>query len=75
MGERLAAHRLKLDDSWGLSTRAGVDLELGNQWLLNASFWRIDIDTEATLNSALGKVSADVDVDPWVYMLSVGYKF
>jgi outer membrane protein len=71
----LAAHRLKLDDSWGLSTRAGVDLELGNQWLLNASFWRIDIDTEATLNSALGKVSADVDVDPWVYMLSVGYKF
>lgn len=71
----LAADRLQLDDSWGLSARAGVDWDLNNQWILNASFWRIDIDTTATLNSALGKVSADVDIDPWVYMLSVGYKF
>lgn len=71
----LAADRLKLDDSWGLSARAGVDWDLNNQWILNASFWRIDIDTQANLNSALGKVSADVDIDPWVYMVSVGYKF
>ncbi len=71
----LAGTGLSLDDSWGLSTRAGVDWELGNDWLLNASLWRIDIDTTATLGSALGRVRADVDLDPWVYMVSVGYKF
>jgi outer membrane protein W len=71
----LAGTGLSLDDSWGLSTRAGVDWELGNDWLVNASLWRIDIDTTATLGSALGRVRADVDLDPWVCMVSVGYKF
>jgi outer membrane protein len=43
--------------------------------MLNASMWKIDIDTDASFNSALGKVTADVDIDPWVYMLSLGYRF
>jgi outer membrane protein W len=43
--------------------------------LINASFWRIDIDTDATFNSALGTVQAKVDIDRFVYMISLGYKF
>jgi outer membrane protein len=58
-----------------LSVRAGVDWELNDTWILNASFWRIDIDTDATFNSALGTVQATVDIDPFVYMMSLGYKF
>jgi outer membrane protein W len=27
------------------------------------------------LQSALGKIKVDVDIDPYVYMLSIGYKF
>lgn len=71
----LAARRLKLDDSFGLAVRAGFDWELNDRWLLNASMWKIGIDTTATLDSALGKIKVDVDVDPYVYMLSLGYKF
>lgn len=71
----LAGSRLKLDDSFGLSLRAGVDWDLNNNWILNASFWRIDIETDASFNSALGKVQAKVALDPYVYMLSAGYKF
>lgn len=71
----LAGRRLKLDDSIGLSMRAGLDWDLNNQWILNASLWRIDIDTKAQLQSALGKVRANVDIDPYVYMVSIGYKF
>jgi len=71
----LAARSLDLDDSIGVSWRAGVDWQFNEQWLLNASFWNIDIDTEASFDSALGKVTADVDIDPWVYMISLGYKF
>ncbi|MNC50290.1 Outer membrane protein W precursor [compost metagenome] len=48
-------------------------------FLVNASVWYIDIDTKATMDgpSALGvgKTKVDVDVDPWVYMVGVGYKF
>ena len=71
---------LDLDNSWGLAAEAGVDVNLGNNWLLNASLWYIDIDTNATYtvrNGALAgaKVKSDVNIDPWIYMASVGYKF
>jgi outer membrane protein len=52
-----------------------VDWALGPNWLLNLSVWKADIDTTASLNTALGKVKVDVEIDPMVYMLAVGYKF
>ena len=71
----LGASSLDLDDSYGLAGRAGIDIDLPGNWLLNASVWTIDIDTDASFSSALGKVKADVEIDPWVYMISIGYKF
>ena len=66
---------LSLDDSWGLALEAGVDYQLSERLLVNASVWHVDIDTEANfrLSGAPGKVK--VDIDPWVYMLALGYKF
>lgn len=71
---------LNLDNSWGMAAEGGVDFNLGKNWLLNASVWYIDIDTNATYtvrNGALAgaRVKSDVSLDPWVYMASVGYKF
>lgn len=71
----LAATSLDIDDSFGLSLRAGFDWQLNDKWLINASVWNIDIDTDASFDSALGRVDASVDIDPWVYMVSLGYKF
>ncbi|PCI77361.1 MAG: outer membrane protein OmpW [SAR86 cluster bacterium] len=71
----LGANSLDLDDSFGLAYRAGIDWYLSDNWMLNASMWKIDIDTDASFNSALGKVTADIDIDPWVYMISLGYRF
>ncbi|OWJ89505.1 outer membrane protein OmpW [Pseudomonas sp. A46] len=67
---------LELDDSWGLAAQVGMDYMLTDSVLLNAAVWYIDIDTTATTDLAgVGKVKVDVDVDPWVYMVGVGYKF
>jgi len=71
----LTASNLDVDNSLGLALQIGADYQLNDKWLLNASIWNIDIDTEASLDSAVGEVTADLDIDPWVYMLSVGYKF
>ena len=71
----LNASNLKLDDSIGLSAQAGIDWRINDQWLLNASVWHMDIDTEASFDSALGTVKVDVDIDPWAYMVSIGYSF
>lgn len=71
----LGANNLQIDDSYGLAAQAGVDYMLSEKWLINASIWHMDIDTEASFDSALGKGKVDIDIDPWAYMLSVGYKF
>ncbi len=67
---------LDLKDSWGLAAQVGMDYMLTDNVMLNAQVRYIDIDTEATSNHvALGKVKVDVDVDPFVYMVGLGYKF
>ncbi|BAN46395.1 OmpW family protein [Metapseudomonas resinovorans] len=67
---------LDLDNSWGMAAQVGMDYMLTDNVLLNAAVWYIDIDTTATTDLAgAGRVKVDVDVDPWVYMMGVGYKF
>ncbi|MEZ0123664.1 MAG: OmpW family protein [Candidatus Reddybacter sp.] len=67
---------LELDDSIGLAAQIGFDYAIDEHWLLNASVWYIDIETEADFKFDNGaRIQADVDIDPWVYMLGVGYKF
>jgi len=68
---------LKLKNSWGLSAQIGLDYHLENNWLVNASARYIDIDTTASFYAVNGAVpgKVDVEIDPWVYTLSIGYKF
>lgn len=70
---------IKLKDSVGLAGQLGMDYMLTDNLLLNAAVWYVDINTEATIDgpSALGvrKTKVDVEVDPWVYMVGIGYKF
>jgi outer membrane protein len=66
---------ISLDDSFGLAVEAGVGFTLNQHWIINAAVWKLDLDTEATIDSPTGTVGVDVDIDPWVYMLGVGYKF
>jgi outer membrane protein len=68
--------RFRLKNSVGLALQAGIDVPLNDRLVLNAAVWYIDIDTKATVqHNALGKIKVDVDVDPWVYFVGLGYKF
>ncbi len=70
---------MKLDDSFGLAAQIGMDYMLTENVMFNAQVRYIDIDTEATVDGptalSVGKTKVDVDVDPWVYMVGLGYKF
>jgi outer membrane protein len=70
---------LKLKDSVGLAGQLGMDYMLTDNILLNASVWYVDIDTKASVDGpsalSVGKTKVDVDIDPWVYIVGVGYKF
>ncbi|MGV8862057.1 MAG: OmpW/AlkL family protein [Pseudomonas sp.] len=70
---------LKLKNSLGLAGQVGMDYMLTDRMMLNASVWYVDINTEATMDGptalGVGRTKVNVDVDPWVYMVGVGYKF
>lgn len=66
---------LDMDDSWGLAYQVGADYMLTDNLMLNAQVRYIDIDTTGTTYAGPTKVEVDVDVDPFVYMVGLGYKF
>ncbi len=66
---------LDMDDSWGLAAQLGMDYMLSDNIMLNAQVRYIDIDTTGTTNFGGKEVKVDVDVDPFVYMVGLGYKF
>ncbi|WP_217541519.1 outer membrane protein OmpW [Vibrio metschnikovii] len=75
-GKTAGLSDLKLDDSWGLAANVGVDYMLDDNWFFNASVWYANIETTAKYNHAtLGAQSTDVKINPWVFMISGGYKF
>ncbi|MCB1740356.1 MAG: OmpW family protein [Gammaproteobacteria bacterium] len=64
-----------LDDSLGFVLQVGADYQINDRWYLNADLKYIDMDTTATANSALGPIKVDVDVNPLVIGIGVGYRF
>ena len=73
--DALGADNLSLDDSWGLAGRIGFDYMINDCWSFHAGAYYLDISTEAEVDTALGTARVDVDVDPWVYTLGLGYRF
>lgn len=71
----IGVHKISVDDSFGLAGQIGADWLLGGGWLLNADARVIDIDTTASVRMDDGTTRVDVDLDPWVLAVGVGYRF
>jgi len=73
--EQAGFRGLDMKDSWGLAAQVGMDYMLTENVMVNAQVRYIDIDTTGTTYAGDTKVKVDVDVDPFVYMVGLGYKF
>ncbi|QXI27921.1 OmpW/AlkL family protein [Pseudomonas vanderleydeniana] len=66
-------------NSWGVAWQVGADYMLTDKLMINAQVRYIDIDTTAYVdnNAVAGgtRAKVNVDVDPMVYMVGLGYKF
>lgn len=66
-------------NSWGLAWQVGADYMLTDKLMINAQVRYIDINTRAYVNNdavtAGTRAKVNVDVDPMVYMVGLGYKF
>ncbi|MFT5782550.1 MAG: outer membrane protein [Pseudomonas sp.] len=66
---------LDMDNSWGMAYQVGMDYMLTENIMVNGQVRYIDIDTTGTTSFGGREVKVDVDVDPFVYMVGLGYKF
>lgn len=62
-----------LDDGFGYSLQAGVDIAVKGPWSVNIDAKKVYFDTEASING--GALKADVELDPWVVSVGLGRKF
>lgn len=63
---------LELSDSTGLALEAGVDVKIGERLYVNAAVWKIDINTDVSIN---GAGQGGLEIDPFAAMLGLGYRF
>jgi outer membrane protein len=67
---------MDIDDAFGFTLQAGVDVELGSGWYLNADVKKTWLDTSWTItNSAVGTATGSFDLDPWIVSAGLGYRF
>ena len=67
---------LELDDSVGLALQVGVDFAINERWFANVSVWKADIETDAEIEFDGGVLNVDdVEIDPYVYNIGIGYRF
>lgn len=66
---------LSLSNSWGLAAQVGMDYMITDRLMFNVAAWYIDIDTTAKARLNGNPVKVNVDIDPWVFMVGLGYRF
>ena len=68
-----ALNSVKYEDSFGGALQAGVDIPIKDNWYANIDVKKVFISTTAKFSPS--GVRADVDIDPWLIGVGIGYKF
>ncbi len=61
------------DDGFGVALQAGFDYKIDEKWSFNVDVKKIWLNTDVKVNG--GAVTADVDIQPWIFGVGVGYTF
>ena len=68
--------RVRMSDSFGWATQAGVDIDLSERVFLNLDVKYIDMDTTARLDTtAAGTQRVRISIDPFVFGAGLGMRF
>jgi outer membrane protein len=73
--EEGAASSIDYEDSFGFALQAGIDYALSGNWSLNFDVKKVFLDTDVETTVGVNNIEADVDIDPWIIGIGVGYRF
>ncbi|PJK31304.1 OmpW/AlkL family protein [Minwuia thermotolerans] len=62
-------------NSLGWALQAGMDYDLGGNWVLNLDVKYINLDTNVKLTTGAGIQRTELNIDPLIIGLGLGYRF
>lgn len=68
-----ALNNIELDDGFGVALQAGVDVPVDDRWSWNLDVKKLYVDADAKWNN--GTIQGDIDLDPWIVGVGIGYRF
>lgn len=68
-----AIANINYNDGFGYVLQAGFDFRINDKWSFNGDVKKVFLNTNVSINS--GAVTADVDIDPWIFGVGFGYTF
>jgi|APTNR8051073442_1049403.scaffolds.fasta_scaffold24943_2 outer membrane protein len=77
-GDNPLVSSVDLDGNWGYAFQAGADLQIpDSNWVFNADVKKIYVDPDVKVKLSTGDEikGRNVDLDPWVFGVGIGYRF
>ena len=71
--EEGALRSISYDDNIGYALQAGIDYAIAGAWSFNIDVKKLWLSTDVKVNG--GALKADVDLNPWIFGVGLGYRF
>jgi len=68
-----ALRSISYEDGFGFALQAGIDYAIAGPWSLNLDVKKLWLNTDVKVNG--GALKADVDINPWMFGVGLGYRF
>lgn len=72
-GKAAGLNRVEYQGGLGYALQAGADYMLDENWGVNLDIKKVYLNVDASVNN--GAITADVDLDPWIFGAGITYKF
>ncbi len=64
------------DNNFGFALQAGVDIPVNETYFVNFDVKKLWLETDVTVDAGgLGILTAEADIDPWIFGVGVGRRF
>ena len=70
-----ALRSISYDDNIGYALQAGIDYAISGPWSLNVDVKKLWLNTDVKANLGGTALKADVDINPWIFGVGLGYRF
>jgi outer membrane protein len=73
--KRGALRSISYDDNIGYALQAGIDYAISGPWSFNIDVKKLWLSTDVKADLGGTALKADVDLNPWIFGVGLGYRF